>query len=232
MVKLAVLSDIHANWYALESVITSEKFIGCEYCLFCGDAIGYYYQVDQVIDYLRLNVKYAVIGNHGRLFLKNSNKLRESYKEKYGSGLEKALNISDTNYEWLVNLPKFLNMNINGKTIYLTHGSPLLGNGYVYPDSKNETIEAIFDLNFNIILFGHSHYQFVFQKNNQIIVNPGAVGQPRDKGGYAGWAIMDIQEKIVNVEFQRNEYDVSKLLNDVNSIDPNNEYLSNILVRK
>jgi predicted MPP superfamily phosphohydrolase len=53
MIKVAVLSDVHANWYALKSVISQSEFQNCDLIIFGGDAVGYYYQPEKVINYLR-----------------------------------------------------------------------------------------------------------------------------------------------------------------------------------
>ena len=236
MTRLAVLSDIHANWYALECVINTQKFKNCDKILFCGDAIGYYYQAKKTISYLKNNIDFGIKGNHDEIlnsFMENSGSVIDDYTKKYGSGLKRAVkNISPDDYRWLINLPETLEITIENKTIFISHGSPLEKNGYIYPDSPGEVIESIFSLNYNCVIFGHSHYQFFFNKNNQKIINPGSVGQPRDKGGYAGWAILDINNDNIDVSLQRTKYDTTGLLSDVKLFDSHNEYLSEVLLRK
>jgi len=236
MKRIAVLSDIHANWYALEKVIHTKEYKNCDIFIFGGDAVGYYYNVGEIINYLKTNIDYGIKGNHDEIlisFLENSKSVIDDYTNRYGSGLKRAVeNISSDDYRWLINLPKTLEITIEDKTIFVCHGSPLENNGYIYPDTSDEIIESIFSLNYDCVIFGHSHYQFVFNKNNQIIVNAGSVGQPRDRGGYAGWVILNVNFDSIDVQFQKTRYDVSKLLKDIGLFDPNNVYLSRVLLRK
>ena len=235
MTKLAVLSDIHANWYALECVINTWEYKSCGLVVFCGDAVGYYYHAEKVINYLKTNISYGIKGNHDeilQLFMESNKPIINDYTNRYGSGLIRTVDvISNSDYRWLINLPETLEITLENKTILVCHGSPLEKNGYIYQDSPGEIIESIFRLNYDCVIFGHSHYQFVFEKNNQIIVNAGAVGQPRDRGGYAGWVVITLNANSIDVQLQRTKFDVSRLLKDIKLFDPQNEYLSKVLVR-
>ncbi len=233
MVKIAVLSDIHANWYSLECIINTREFKSCDKLIFCGDVVGYYYQAEQVINYLKANIDYGVKGNHDekfQLFMEDNRTIKCNYTNRYGNGLKQTMDaVSNNNYKWVINLPETIEIIIEDKTIFICHGSPLKKNGYIYPDTSDEIIELIFGLNYDCVIMGHSHYQYVFKKNNQLVFNPGAVGQARDRGGYAGWAILNVNTDSVEVQLQKTKYDVSRLLIDVKRFDPNNEYLYRVL---
>jgi predicted phosphodiesterase len=236
MIKIAVLSDVHSNWYALNSVISQSEFQNCDLIIFGGDAVGYYYQPEKVINYLRKKSDFAIKGNHDEMLqasFENDKKIAKDYKRKYGSGLSIAIKtISQTNYEWLAGLPETLDLVINNCLIKINHGSPLRKNGYFYPDSPVNKRTAIFNLGYDCVLIGHSHYQFIFKKHNQLIVNPGSVGQSRDRGGYAGWAIMEIGAKRIEATLKQTKYDIFPLLKDVKHYNPENRFLSEVLFRK
>jgi predicted phosphodiesterase len=65
--------------------------------------------------------------------------------------------------------------------------------------------------------------------NTTTIVNPGSVGQSRMKGGIANWAIINTNNK--TVELKSTKYKVDDLILEVKKRDPQNPYLVNILLR-
>lgn len=236
MVLLAVLSDIHANWYALDGIISTAEFQKCDQILFCGDAVGYYYQAEQVLNFLEKNIAYGVMGNHDEFFqlFRGYHGIGiDAYTSKYGTGLIRSLKtVSEKNCKWLADLPESLDVKIENKIICISHGSPMQRNGYIYKDSPVELIEPIFKLHYDCVVLGHSHHPFVFQRGKKLIVNPGSVGQPRDKGGYAGWATLEVTRESICVNMHKTMYDVNPLINDVKLNDPNNSYLTSVLIRK
>ena len=69
----------------------------------------------------------------------------------------------------------------------------------------------------NVLLLGHTHIPFIDKSENRLIINPGSVGQPRDKDPRASYAVIDLenlQAKIIRVE-----YDIQKVNNQVKEAD-------------
>ena len=63
--KIAVISDIHANAVALDAVYNSEPFQKADKVIVCGDLIGYYYWPDQVLQTIQSDDRFICIrGNH------------------------------------------------------------------------------------------------------------------------------------------------------------------------
>ncbi len=236
MTSIAVLSDVHANWFALEKIINTQEFLECDLFLFCGDAVGYYFQAERVITYLKNKIDHGVKGNHDEYlqrFLENKTADINRYTQKYGSGLNRAIEtISESNFQWLIDLPQEIELKIESRSIYVSHSAPTKKNCYIYKDSPHELIRQIYNLNYECVIFGHSHYQFCLSKDKQLIVNPGSVGQPRDKGGYADWAILKVDKDGINVQLRKTTYDVSSLIKDAKLYDPENKYLTEVLLRK
>jgi predicted phosphodiesterase len=88
--KIAILSDVHANMPALEAVIHDLERNECKYVFVLGDLIGYYYWPKEVVIYFMSHPNCNVIrGNHEDLLirsLKDENFADKCY-QKYGSGL-------------------------------------------------------------------------------------------------------------------------------------------------
>jgi putative phosphoesterase len=235
MTKLAVISDCHGNYPALEAVVKAAKTSGCEYYLYCGDCLGYYYDGNKVIDTIRALPHTTIMGNHDRDFLKLLDReilLIAEYRRKYGSALEIALaDVSPENVAWLRALPGRQEVTLEHKRILLCHGSPWDMNEYLYPDMPAEKRSKIFALNYDMVIMGHCHYQYAMQNQRHIILNPGSVGQARDQGGTATWAIVSINHDDISVGLMRTEYNTDEVMAQINLHDPEVLYLQQILKR-
>ena len=85
-----------------------------------------------------------------------------------------------------------------------------------------------YDTDFDVLVFGHTHYPAFWKKNNKLVVNPGSVGQARNNNG-AYWAILDT--KTLKIEFFNEKYNINPLLQMCKEKDPNIQYLQKVLIR-
>ena len=120
-------------------------------------------------------------------------------------------------------------MQFDEVSILMCHGSPWSNDFYIYPDCENETLLKCDSKEHDFVLIGHSHYTFAIKNANSILINPGSVGQSRQTGGMASWAIINT----INRCFQllTTEYNVKKLVSEVQEKDSDVGYLSRILKR-
>lgn len=230
--KIAIISDIHGNNVALEAVLNQAKILQVEYLLVLGDLVGYYYYPDIVLDLLASWPKEMVGGNHEKMLaavLKQPD-LRSNIHQKYGSGLEYALNkLSLVDIQMLTSLPENKTIHIDGLKIDLCHGSPWDNNYYVYPDADISVLERCAAVDSDFLFMGHTHYPFIFSANATVVVNVGSVGQARNKGGIASWVILNTLNRSISVK--QTYYDVSALVNETKVIDPHISYLWEVLLR-
>ena len=154
----------------------------------------------------------------------------ESYIRQYGSGGNLALKtLSNEQFEWLNSLPQKLELILNGNSVLICHGSPWDNDYYIYPDANNDVIQRMKDTGFDLIFYGHTHYPIIWQDSDIIIVNPGSVGQPRDRIPGAAWAIWDT--KTNKIEFMREKYNYDLVLDECKKYDSENIYLQEVLTR-
>jgi len=228
MKRLAVLCDFHGNSYALEAVVAEARKLGCDEYLCCGDYVGYYYEPDKVIDLVRTLASKAILGNHDWNFLRlldGAWQITDGYKKEYGSSLEMARdNMKPGNIKWLRSLPPTLEILIENEWILLCHGSPWDINEYLYPDMSYEQLDELYALSYDLVIVGHSHYQYVKKREEQFILSPGSVGQARDGGG-ATWAMVTIESNNIDIELMKTTYDTKELIVQAKLIDPRANYL-------
>lgn len=228
--RVAIFSDIHGNKYALEEALIKMDEMGIDVHIFCGDAVGYYYYHNEVIDTLR-NMKdiFCVLGNHDQMFIDIIDKKKDakSYFEKYGSSIEKFLNsITEENIDFLRSLPEARDILIDDLKIKIIHGSPWHPiDEYVYPNSD---FNRYSNVDFDYVFQGHTHYPMKIKQGKCEIINPGSIGQPRD-GGFPSFVVFDTNTKLF--EFVSVEYDINQLLEDIQHVSGEPSYLSNVLRR-
>lgn len=186
--KILILSDIHANYAALKTVIEAEK----EYdrLFFLGDIVDYGTQPVPCLDFIRQNADLATRGNHDQAlgfdadcgcrgdFLAMSDATRAWHR-----GL-----LTEEERAYLRWLPLEARTTVDGWRFYLTHGAPGAVNRYLERDA---IIAAVADVEADVVLVGHTHVQWAKKLNGRWIVNPGSVGLARDRGGEACYAVWE-----------------------------------------
>jgi diadenosine tetraphosphatase ApaH/serine/threonine PP2A family protein phosphatase len=224
--RYLVISDIHANLEAFDTVMAEAKPIGYDKVLLLGDLVGYGADPNLICERVReLKPDALIRGNH----------------DKVGSGVESpegfnavARNaikwtyetLTRENREWLAALPA--GPMIVDDTIEICHGTPFDEDAYVFDDL--DALRAMHAARRPLCLFGHTHVQvghylsrdqfglatsddhrplsIPLDASNRYLVNPGSVGQPRDGDPRAGFGIVDTAAREMTI--YRVEYPISK----------------------
>ncbi|MDE6747888.1 MAG: metallophosphatase family protein [Lachnospiraceae bacterium] len=209
--RICIFSDIHGNSDALERMLDAEKG-NVDLFIFAGDIFGYFYCQREIIDIL-MSMKnlIAVKGNHERNYLSGS--IDNDLLEKYGSSYSTIL--SDSQREYLKQLPDYLEVSIFDRQFGIFHGGP---DDYleqrIYPDTELKD-KSIFE-QYEFLILGHTHYRLVKKTDRTTVINPGSLGQPRDGKGFS-YCILNTQSGAY--QFKSVKVDVQKLLSQVRELD-------------
>ena len=219
--RVLVISDVHSNFTALEAVLHDAGQIDATWCL--GDLIGYGPDPNMVIEEVRqLPALTCMLGNHDAAILGRME--LAAFNGDARRSLSWTSNVlTADNMDFLRSLPHATAIR---DEVTLAHGSP-----------RDPVWEYILNtlaarLNFEhfatpFCFVGHSHIQSMFhldQKTDRVsmaltrvghptelkprsIVNPGSVGQPRDRDPRAAYAIYDTEAH--TWEARRVEYDIA-----------------------
>ena len=210
--KIGIIADIHANLTAWEAVWPKLK--KCKIILNAGDLTGYYADVNESVNFLRRNQKQiiSILGNHDRYLLKG--------KLPPGTNLlaQKPLalscqKITSANLKFLKKLNDQELLEIEGLKIGLFHGSPTNPDEYIYPDTP---IGQFKNSSFDYIILGHTHWPMTRKVGQTIIINPGSVGQSRDKNRKASYAILNTRER--KIEIKRVEYNIEAVCRKIEKL--------------
>lgn len=218
--RILVISDIHANQTALDAVLADAGEIDAAWCL--GDLVGYGPDPNECVARVRqLPNLICIIGNHDAAALR--------YIDTHSFNPEARLaiqwtqeKIEEGTIHFLKNLPE---MQVVGN-VTLTHGSPRHPVWEYLMDIRTATIN--FDhFNTQLCFVGHTHLPLMYifrgdryiadlvipdpnttiQLDGRAILNPGSVGQPRDRDPRAAYAIFDPDNNSWN--YRRVEYDIA-----------------------
>lgn len=230
--RLAVLGDVHANHLALRAVLDAARDHGVDQLLVTGDLVGYYFWPRETLELLGAWKSIVVRGNHEDMLCEARRKPEtlDIVERKYGSGLRIALDtLSEPQLRWLEDLPHPLELSLDGRRIQLCHGTPWDVDEYLYPDAAEEKLARCASGQFDWVLLGHTHYAMERQHGHTRIVNPGSVGQPRDRKPGAHWALLDTEKN--SIAHHCESYDTAWIADQCQRLQPEMPYLWKVLTR-
>ncbi|AHA06136.1 MULTISPECIES: metallophosphoesterase family protein [Bacillus] len=222
--KIAVLADVHGNATALKAVIEDSLKEGVTDYWFLGDLIMPGPGSNDLFEMLdSVNVDTYVQGNWEDSFLDvlNKNIDIDNATDIYVSRLvQYQCENLDKNYiNHIKNLPLHITKQVNDLSISISHNLQNKNyGGDLWPTNNQEQFDRLFDCDYDIAIYAHTHHQLLrYSSNDQLIINPGTVGQPFYKWNKlnsdlrAQYAILEIDEAgITDVRFKKVFYDVEK----------------------
>lgn len=206
-VKVALISDVHANLQALEKVLQDAKERGIDVFVNAGDSIGFGPYPNEVIELLCEQSVSSILGNFDLEVIEG--KAKEKGEKNLALKFARK-ELTSSHEEYLRSLPRQLRFEIAGKKMLVTHGSPESIDEHIYNDAPIERLSNLAETaKADLIVIGHSHEQLRRKVNGTLFVNPGSVGRPGDGNPQAAYAIMEFDP--FNVEMIRLDYDVKEV---------------------
>ncbi|MFB6228506.1 MAG: metallophosphoesterase [Halobacteriales archaeon] len=201
--RVGVISDIHANRVALETVLRDMPDVDELVC--AGDVVGYNPYPADCVEAVREAEIPTVMGNHDRMLATGRN-FRGNHMARAGVEYGRR-ELGDEAIEWLADLPDERTL-FEGR-MKVVHGHPDDPDRYTYPHEFSPRILGEED----VLVMGHTHVQHVEQYGEGIVLNPGSVGQPRDSDPRAAYAVVDLDA--FTVDEHRVEYDIEAVQGDI-----------------
>ena len=214
--KVAVLSDIHGNLFALNSVLEDIKKNDVDEIFCLGDLAMAGPEPNETIDFVKKQNWTIIQGNTDKMIADYSEAVYNAVKEGapiMANALENDVkSISTDNKEFLKQLTEKLALEREGVKILLVHGSPRRNNENIFPDLTKEQInEIVAGVEVNIIFCGHTHIPCGYQTDNGItIVNDGSVGRPFTENPEACYVLADFSNGSFTIEHRFVDYDKEK----------------------
>jgi diadenosine tetraphosphatase ApaH/serine/threonine PP2A family protein phosphatase len=227
--RYLVLTDLHANLEALDACLRDATARGFDRAVVLGDLVGYGADPNAVIDLvLALDPIAIVRGNHDKVACGLDQ--AEGFNIVARSAARWTLDaLTPEHRAWLAALPE--GPRVVDDLVEICHGSPFDEDAYVFDEL--DAVRALKVSTRPLCLFGHTHCPITFELSGSVIdavgaarssasgetrvdlepaskylINPGSVGQPRDGDPRAGYAIVDVERR--SVELYRLTYPVAE----------------------
>ena len=217
--RTLIVSDVHSNLTALDAVLAAAEAGGPLDGVWClGDVVGYGPWPLETVRRIRSLSAVCIRGNHdagavGQISLGTFNYAAREACRWNGAQLDEDART------FLENLPD--TVAVTGFT--LVHGAPR-DPLWEYLTSHTDAMQALDNVSTRDVLVGHTHHQFAFEAGRgaslpgpggltvtrdggRLVVNPGSVGQPRDRDPRAAYAIYDSEADTLSL--LRAAYDIA-----------------------
>ena len=223
--QILILSDLHSNWQALEAVLSDAKN---EYdqVVCCGDIVGYNPNPAEVLEWAKASCSALIRGNHDKVIAGIDD--IEWFNDVAKTSARWTMKVLAA--EQLTYLHELPVGPLALEHFHIWHGSPADEDEYIANPQEAALRFSAFEL--PLAFFGHTHLQggffskhgrvgpipqvpakerevsFILEPDVLYMVNPGSVGQPRDRDPRAAYALYDPEKKLVTL--RRTSYDVDK----------------------
>jgi predicted phosphodiesterase len=212
-VRYAIISDVHSNIHALDTVLEDLDRQGADMIVCAGDLVGYNPFPNEVIAKLRQRRAICIAGNHDRAVVQ-MNVFNMNHMAAVAV-FWTAKRLNEENMEYLRRLRPQTRLNLAGVPAAMFHGSPRMDDEYVFEqDADAELLELA---KAGVVISGHTHVPYVKRLPEGTLVNPGSVGQPRDGDWRASYILYD--ERRQEFEVRRLEYPVVEAVEAVRMAD-------------
>jgi len=246
---IAVISDIHGNLDALQTVLADIDRRQIKRIVSLGDIVGYGPDPCGVVDLVAERCEWSLMGNHDFAVLYEPT--------NFNAGAESAAFWTRRQFEdepdpdtrarrWNFLGSLCVRHSMNGALC--VHGSPRRPiNEYIFADdvaTAPTKMQQIFDRIDQLCLVGHTHVQGLFTDEpdfyppgelggsykfntwEKAVLNVGSVGQPRDRDPRAGYAILHEDR----LEFVRLAYDIQAVIDKIQEIPEINDFFGQRLL--
>lgn len=201
--EIGLISDIHGNIVALDAVLADMREVDLVLC--AGDVVGYNPWPGDCIDRVRERSIPTIEGNHDRAVVTD---VYRGFNEMAAAGVRHTQDrLTDDQRSWLADLP-VERTHVDGR-VKVVHGHPDDPDRYVRPEMFGSDLLGDEEL----VVMGHTHIQHHEVYDGGMAVNPGSVGQPRDRDHRAAYSVVDLEDR--TVEEHRVEYDTDEVIRAV-----------------
>jgi diadenosine tetraphosphatase ApaH/serine/threonine PP2A family protein phosphatase len=218
--RVAVISDVHANYHALEAALNDVDAarVDAVWCL--GDTVGYGPRPNECCDVVKDRAAYCLVGNHDLVVLGELT-VSEFNDEAAVAAVWTAEVLTPESRAFLARLKPF--GEVEGVDLFHASARDPVWEYVLTEEAAAATLKLT---SAQLVLVGHSHVALAIAADNgqvsggparggskvtldgRRLLNPGSVGQPRDGDPRAAWLLLDFEERFA--EFRRVPYSIER----------------------
>jgi putative phosphoesterase len=222
--RIALISDLHANALALEAVLTDAARAGYDQLICLGDVASMGPHPREVLDRLRGLGCPCVLGNHDEYLLDPALGAKEPPIIVASEAATRA-ELAEADFEFLRTFARTIDLG----DVLLFHGTPRSHMEDLLATTPPERIDEMLAGRRALVLAGgHTHIQMLRQHRGMLLVNPGSVGMPfleYTNGSppivlpHAEYAIVEVADGRTRVELRRIDLDPRALVDALDGWD-------------
>lgn len=225
-VRVALVSDLHGNAVALETVAAEVARAGVDTVVCLGDAIQGGAEPARCLDLLR-DLGWPVVMGNADAFLLDLETVKGGDEVVTERQLEtrawSLAQLGPERIEAIAAFPPTIEVELgSGRRLVCCHAVPGSYHPILLPSTDEETFRALLEgVDAAIVAGGHVHLQFVRRRGDTLFVNPGSAGlsydheQPEDDfrfDPWGAWAIVESDGGALRIEFRRVPLDVEAVI--------------------
>jgi predicted phosphodiesterase len=218
--RVAVISDVHANYHALEAVLDEIEGADVEAIWCLGDTVGYGPQPNECCEIVQSRTEPCLVGNHDLVVL-GELALTDFNDEAAAAAVWTSDVLTPSARGFLESLqPKAA---LDGVDLYHASARDPVWEYVLTEEAARSTLELS---HAPLVLVGHSHVALALTIDGEKIsgglapggarvelggrwlLNPGSVGQPRDGDPRAAWLLLDLERRFAT--FHRVPYRIEE----------------------
>jgi diadenosine tetraphosphatase ApaH/serine/threonine PP2A family protein phosphatase len=218
--RVAVISDVHANYHALEAVLREIDAARVETIWCLGDTVGYGPRPNECCDAVKDRAEHCLVGNHDLVVL-GELAVSDFNDEAAAAAIWTAGVLTPESRSFLASLKPL--GHVDGVDLFHASARDPVWEYVLTEEAALATLELA---SAPLVLVGHSHVALAITAEDHRIsggpapggsqvsldgrwlLNPGSVGQPRDGDPRAAWLLLDLEERFA--EFHRVPYSIER----------------------
>ena len=211
--RVALLSDIHSNYYAFKAFYEDAVKCGAEMFIFLGDYVSDLSEPQRTMDLVyEIQSKYPTVclrGNREGYMLDCESGISSFTRgSKSGSLLFTYEHLRKRDLEFIRGLKISDTIEIEGLRIEIAHAA-MDNDRYYFDGNDGHTAEIFPQMKCDYLLTGHSHKQYIQRNAGKTIINPGSVGIPQGGTQYPKYALLDIANGNISCQLREVPYDMT-----------------------
>jgi predicted phosphodiesterase len=218
-VRLALLSDQHANDVAFRAVVEDLERLDVEEIVCLGDVAQGGAEPAETLDRLAALDCETVLGNADSLLLEVPVDSPEPVTERHLEVREWTLSqLSSSHLAQIRSFTPVVRRELDGASLLFFHGSPGPYDDVLLPGLGGEALDPFLDHDVALLAGGHTHLQWTRRIGSGLYVNPGSVGvsydrhaDPRVLRPLPEWALVTVADGATAVEFRQLPYAVEEV---------------------
>ncbi len=229
--KIALISDLHANYVALKAVLDDARAAGVDKVICLGDVATLGPQPKETIALLRENDIPCIMGNHDSYLFDLELIYPYTREPAIIDSIKWCIEqLDQSELDFVRSFVPTLDVKLNSHAnLFCYHGSPRSNTDNILPTTSIPELEAYLSgYSATVFAGGHTHIQMARQHRGSLIINPGSLGQPFEKFvdntvpnllPWSEYAIVSYTGNLLDVSLRRVHYDVAAYKASIEACD-------------